>query len=38
LRALSRRQALGVLVDPGGLGSLGVMIGAKGTDLPNLSP
>lgn len=30
VRALSRRQALGALLDPGGLGGLGVLVGARG--------
>jgi SAM-dependent MidA family methyltransferase len=33
VRALSRRQALAALLDPGGLGSLEVMAGARGPDL-----
>lgn len=34
LRALSRRQALGVLGDPGGLGGLQVLAGVRGIDEP----
>jgi SAM-dependent MidA family methyltransferase len=34
LRALSRRQALGALADPGGLGGLGVVVGLKGIEAP----
>jgi SAM-dependent MidA family methyltransferase len=34
LRALSRRQALGALADPGGLGGLGVLAGLKGIEVP----
>jgi SAM-dependent MidA family methyltransferase len=34
LRAVSRRQALGALTDPGGLGRLEVMAGLKGIDAP----
>jgi SAM-dependent MidA family methyltransferase len=34
VRALSRRQALGVMADPGGLGGLSVMAGLAGIDLP----
>ncbi|HEY7873723.1 MAG TPA: SAM-dependent methyltransferase [Actinomycetota bacterium] len=34
LRAVSRRQALGALADPGGLGGLGVMAGLAGTETP----
>lgn len=34
VRALSRRQALGVLSDPGGLGSLEVLAGFKGLQAP----
>jgi SAM-dependent MidA family methyltransferase len=30
VRALSRRQALGVLADPSGLGGLGVLVGTRG--------
>lgn len=30
VRALSRRSALGALLDPGGLGGLGVVVGTKG--------
>lgn len=32
--ALSRRQALGALADPGGLGGLGVLVATKGMDTP----
>lgn len=34
LRALSRRQALGVLSDPSGLGGLQVLAGVRGIDAP----
>ncbi|MGH2786811.1 MAG: SAM-dependent methyltransferase [Actinomycetota bacterium] len=34
LRALSRRQALGILADPGGLGALGVIAGVRGVPVP----
>lgn len=34
IRALSRRQALATLTDPGGLGGLQVMVGLKGIDSP----
>lgn len=34
LRALSRRQALGVLADPNGLGGLQVMAGLRGIETP----
>lgn len=34
LRALSRRQALGAVADPGGLGALEVMAGVDGIDVP----
>jgi SAM-dependent MidA family methyltransferase len=34
VRALSRRQALGALVDPGGLGGLGVLVGLMGIPSP----
>jgi SAM-dependent MidA family methyltransferase len=34
--ALSRRQALGALLDPGGLGGLQVLAGLKGIDAPEL--
>ena len=32
IRALSRRQAIGALTDPGGLGGLGVMVGLRGLE------
>jgi SAM-dependent MidA family methyltransferase len=35
VRALSRRQALGALADPGGLGGLGVVTATKGIDRPD---
>lgn len=35
LRALSRRQALGALADPQGLGGLGVMVGTRGVARPS---
>ena len=34
LKALSRRQALGALADPGGLGGLQVVAGTRGIELP----
>ena len=34
LRNLSRRHALAALLDPGGLGGLGVVVGTKGIPLP----
>jgi SAM-dependent MidA family methyltransferase len=34
LRALSRRQALGVLADPGGLGGLDVLVAGRGIPVP----
>ena len=34
LRALSRRQALGVLTDPNGLGGLEVIAGVRGIEIP----
>jgi SAM-dependent MidA family methyltransferase len=39
VRALSRRQALGALADPGGLGGLGVVTATKGIERPDfMSP
>lgn len=38
LRALSRRQALGALADPGGLGRLEVLVGAKAIPSPTFVP
>ena len=35
LRALSRRQAIAALTDPGGLGSLGVLTASKGVPAPS---
>lgn len=35
LRALSRRQAIGALTDPGGLGALDVMTASKGISVPS---
>ena len=35
LRALSRRQALGALADPGGLGALEVVAGTRGIQIPS---
>lgn len=37
VRALSRRSALGALLDPGGLGGLGVMIATKGIEPASLA-
>jgi SAM-dependent MidA family methyltransferase len=34
IRALSRRQALGILTDPGGLGSLGVLVATRAVAVP----
>jgi SAM-dependent MidA family methyltransferase len=34
VRALSRRQAVAALVDPGGLGGLGVVVGLAGVPSP----
>ena len=34
VRALSRRQALGILTDPGGLGALGVLVATKAIAIP----
>lgn len=34
VRALSHRQALGILADPGGLGGLGVLVGTRGIGTP----
>jgi SAM-dependent MidA family methyltransferase len=34
VRALSRRQALGILTDPGGLGALGVIVATRAIALP----
>jgi SAM-dependent MidA family methyltransferase len=34
VRALSRRQALGILTDPGGLGAIGVLIATRGIRAP----
>lgn len=37
VRALSRRQALAALLDPGGLGGLQVVVAARGMALPSLA-
>lgn len=37
LRALSRRQAIGALADPGGLGGFEVVIGTRGIPLPGFA-
>jgi SAM-dependent MidA family methyltransferase len=34
VRALSRRQALGILTDPGGLGGIGVLVATRGIGAP----
>ena len=37
LRALSRRQAVGALADPGGLGGFEVVVGVRGIPLPDFT-